>query len=317
MDRLFKITQEEQLILKGNEIPRPEYFSGKANIIDSQRVITGDRPMDIRVHTRFADFPEHSHNYIEIIYMHSGSTTHIINGGEELTLKQGEFLLLNQHATHRIKKAGENDIAINIIILPKFFDTALELTGRDNILASFLINGLKIKDEGLSFLHFKSAENTAVQNIARSIVLNFLDGNTDIRVYRLSLGLLLLQLLGNAEELCIKENGGSMKHITAQALQLIEADPINATIEEIAKKNAVTNAYVSKSVKKITGKTFKDILIEKRLSKAKELLISTNLSVQDICVNVGYDNTSHFYRLFSKYFGVSPAQYRRLKKDAE
>ena len=317
MDRLFNITEEERLILQGNSISRPQYFSGFSNIVDSSRIISGDRPMDIRVHTRFADFPEHSHNYIEIVYMYSGSTTHIINGGEELVLKQGEFLLLNQHATHLIKKANEKDIAVNLFILPKFFDAALELTGRDNIFAAFLINGLKIKDEGLSFLHFKSAQNKAVQSIAKSIVLSFLDGNTDTKVYKLSLGLLLLQLLGADNELFIKENGGSMKHITAQALRLIESDPISATVEEIAKKNSVTGAYVSKSVKKITGKTFKDILIEKRLLKAKELLIDTNLSVTDICVAVGYDNTSHFYRLFSKRFGVSPANYRRLKKDAE
>ncbi len=316
LDILSVITEEERLVLMGEEIPRPEYFSGRSNIIESEKVSRG-KLMDIRVHTRFASFPEHSHNYIEIIYMYSGSTTHIVNSGEEIVLKQGEFLMLNQHASHRIKKADEKDIAVNIIILPKFFDMALELTGRDNILASFLVNGLKIKDEGLSFLHFKASDNIALQKNTEALILSFLEGNNDTRTLRLSLGLVLLQLLGNAETLNIKDNGGSMKFITAQALQLIETDCRTATIDEIAKKNSVTSAYVSKAVKKITGKTFKDILIDKRLGKAEELLLSTNLSVTDICIAVGYDNTSHFYRLFNNRFGMSPSCYRRLKTDAE
>lgn len=315
-DKLSVITEEEQSILNGANIPRPEYFSGRSNIVESMRVSHG-KLMDIRVHTRFADFPEHSHNYIEIVYMFSGSTTHIINGGKEIVLKQGEFLMLNQHASHRIKRAAENDIAVNIIILPKFFDMALELTGRDNILASFLVNGLKIKDEGVSFLHFKAAENTAVQKNTEALILNFLEGNADTRILRLSLGLVLLQLLGNAATLDIKENSGSMQQVTTQVLSLIETDYRTVALEEIAKKNGVTAAYVSKAVKKITGKTFKEILIEKRISKAKELLEATSLSVQDICVAVGYDNTSHFYRLFFAGTGMSPSNYRRLKRDAE
>ena len=66
-------------------------------------------------------------------------------------------------------------------------------------------------------------------------------------------------------------------------------------------------------VKAQTGKTFKEHLMEKRLTKAATLLKSTALSVGDIIVMVGYENTSYFYRIFTEKYGMSPKAYRQLK----
>ena len=67
--------------------------------------------IDIRPHTRFVHFPKHRHNYVEIIYMCSGKTDHIINGIDRVTLRQGELLFLNQNCSHEIitcKKRGRS-----------------------------------------------------------------------------------------------------------------------------------------------------------------------------------------------------------------
>ena len=70
-------------------------------------------------------------------------------------------------------------------------------------------------------------------------------------------------------------------------------------------------SYLSSSVKQATGKTFKDLLLEKRLRVAAGLMKSTNLPVEDIIAAVGYDNTSFFYRKFRQYYGVSPREWRK------
>ena len=66
-----------------------------------------------------------------MVYMCAGKTTHIINGNKELTLEEGDLLFLNQNVYHEILPSGENDIAVNFIILPEFFDRPPSHDGYD------------------------------------------------------------------------------------------------------------------------------------------------------------------------------------------
>ena len=97
------------------------------------------------------------------------------------------------------------------------------------------------------------------------------------------------------------------------AMTEIEQNYPSASLNNVAKRCNVSAAYVSSTVKETTGKTFKEHLMEKRLTKAAALLKSTALSVGDIIVMVGYENTSYFYRIFTEKYGMSPKAYRQLK----
>lgn len=91
----------------------------------------------MRPHSRFVDFPEHRHNYVEIMYVVQGSITHII-GGKELTLHKGDVLMLNQQVRHAIRRAEYEDIGINFIALPEFFEVPLSMLHEKNVLAEFI-----------------------------------------------------------------------------------------------------------------------------------------------------------------------------------
>ena len=106
---LSHITEEEQDILDGKTgIDRTLYSEGSDFVITSEKMLKEGRLIQFRPHTRFVYFPRHTHNYVEMIYMCSGSTTHIING-TELILQRGELLILNQHASQEILPAGKED----------------------------------------------------------------------------------------------------------------------------------------------------------------------------------------------------------------
>ena len=79
----------------------------------------------MRPHTRFAPFPLHSHNYIEMMYVFSGSISHIIDG-IGITLEKGDLLILNPASRHEILTAGADDIGVNFIILPEFLNSVFE-----------------------------------------------------------------------------------------------------------------------------------------------------------------------------------------------
>ena len=141
--QLSVITEEEQRILDGQKnINKTIYTKKKELVVDSEHFLQKGKLIQVRTHTRFVHFPKHRHNYVELIYMCKGSTTHIIDGNE-VVLEEGDLLFLNQNATQEILPAGEEDIAINFIILPQFFDRAFEMIGaEDNLLKDFLVGSL-------------------------------------------------------------------------------------------------------------------------------------------------------------------------------
>ena len=70
------------------------------------------------------------------------------------------------------------------------------------------------------------------------------------------------------------------------------------------------NYTVSKEIKKATNYTFKELVQEKRLSVAKDLLENTSLTISAIIEEVGYENSSYFYRVFKSKYGYTPKQFR-------
>ena len=125
METLRQITDEERKILDGRaSVDRTLYTEAKDFTIDSRRMLQRGKLIDVRPHTRFVHFPEHRHNYIEIIFICQGTATHIIDRNHTVTLEAGDLLFLNQHSCHEILPAGPDDIAVNFMVLPEFFDTA-------------------------------------------------------------------------------------------------------------------------------------------------------------------------------------------------
>ena len=68
--------------------------------------------------------------------------------------------------------------------------------------------------------------------------------------------------------------------------------------------------YAGKIFKEAQGLSVSQYINKVRLSKAGKLLNSTELTVKEICNQVGIENDQYFYRLFKKEYGTTPAQYR-------
>ena len=309
LQKLRSITPEEERLLAGGPLERELYTSRREFTIDSEKLLARGRLIAVRPHTRFVDFPPHTHNYIEILYMCSGTTVHTINDGPPLTLRAGELLFLNQQARHGVARAEMNDVGVNFIVLPPFFDYALELIGTDNVLGRFLLGGLRRGGGEISSLHFKVAGAVPVQNLIENLLWSLVESQPNARrITQATMGLLLLQLLNYVDELSSRgEMPGGM---VLSALREIEENYREADLTRLADELHVSLSALSSAVRQATGRTFKDLLREKRLTKAAQLLRETRLPVDDIISAVGYENTSYFYRRFREAYGVSPKEYR-------
>ena len=155
LDKLKVISPEEEQILAGEtEVQKSIYTAADDFIVDGSQMLDAGKLIDIRPHTRFVHFPRHKHNYIEIIYMCSGTTTHIINDTTKVTLDTGDLLFLNQNATQEILPAGKEDIAVNFIVLPEFFDRTFLMIDERSALQEFLVGALKKNRSFTDYLHF-------------------------------------------------------------------------------------------------------------------------------------------------------------------
>ncbi|HEY9061160.1 MAG TPA: helix-turn-helix domain-containing protein [Pseudobacteroides sp.] len=72
----------------------------------------------------------------------------------------------------------------------------------------------------------------------------------------------------------------------------------------------LSESHLSNIFTKKTGQTFTDYLTSVRIEKAKELLETTNLKVYEVGVSIGYANVEHFSRVFKKFTGLSPNNYK-------
>ena len=88
------------------------------------------------------------------------------------------------------------------------------------------------------------------------------------------------------------------------------------SLGEAAEYVHVSQSYLSLYFKKVTKKNFIDCLTEIRMKNAIKLLNETSYSIERICDMVGYKNLSHFRNVFKRYFGITPAKYRKQGKSS-
>lgn len=312
LERLRALSPEEERLLRGESVRREDYTRDGGDFrVDSGQVMPSGEMIFLRPHTRFAAFPRHSHNYVEMMYMVSGETHHLVNDQQEITLRAGEILMMNQRAVHAIDRAGENDVAVNIIVQPAFFREMLTAIGEDNPLGRFLVGCLTDRPEALSCLVFHVADDIPVQCVMESMVATLVMGGAPLRVNQTAMTLLFLHLLSRPEALSGALSGQSDHALVWEALQEIQEHYAAPSLTQLAERRHVTLSYISRLVKRATGRSWTELLQEKRLMKADELLLRTRLTVAEIMNLVGYNNSSYFYRLYEQRFGVSPKARRR------
>lgn len=102
---------------------------------------------------------------------------------------------------------------------------------------------------------------------------------------------------------------------TLRAQYFIEAH-LNKRIceDEVAQLCGMNTSAFSRSFKEEHKITFRDYLINSRVSKARELLQNPNASVTDIAYTVGFKDPSYFTRTFRRIVGMSPSRYREIHK---
>ncbi|MEM1325821.1 MAG: helix-turn-helix domain-containing protein [Bacteroidota bacterium] len=90
---------------------------------------------------------------------------------------------------------------------------------------------------------------------------------------------------------------------------------VNFGVSELAEELAISRGHLSRQMKKLTSYTPTDYIRRFRLQEAMRLLKTTNKNISEIAYEVGFRDPSHFTKSFSKNFGTSPSDIRKMQQN--
>jgi len=266
----------------------------------------------------------HTHNEdeFEMMYVYDGSITHYIEG-EVITIKKGECILLTPGCSHSVGPCGQGDIALNFVMLRSLFQPDFMANLSRNPMFAQLLSkapqkrGLELRK---NYYHFRCADDVMTQSVFHALIQEFVDSDAlsvnSIKAY--------LVVLFNQLYRVWKDTGGILNPRSEmenadviELLQYIEHHYATASLRDVAARFGYDNYYMSRLIRKLTGRTFIDLKHDVCMRQAQRLLLETDLSIREIASRVGISNSNHFYTLFKKYYQLSPADYRKLQQQPE
>ena len=311
IEKLRTVAQEEERSLGTSDRGAIQSFYGRPGrfIIERRRVsymASGhtELPISLHVHPTSLYFPEHSHDYIEVMYVVAGSITHEI-GGESVTVAAGDAIIFGRAARHSIRETGEGDLGVNLIISTELYEKMLSGAARASSLETAPMLAL-LEEKEPHHLVIPSSKSPYVDGVFELLVEAMTKGDTDFYIIEATTSLLLYHLASSAAP----SVGGSREMRLAEYVRTSYA---SATLTEAAELLGFSEPYLSRWCRRSFGVSFKEMLMEERFRAACELLEGTDMSVGEIITTVGYENSSYFHREFKKRLGATPSIYRRSK----
>lgn len=261
--------------------------------------------------------PYHIHDYVEIMIPLIEDCV-VVLGHSEIKVKQNNLIFMGNRTIHKVKQISKRGVVVNIALRSSAFSlNELDyLNHRENgsnisnILFSLLSN--EEYGEGRYSL-FEVSHDVKITNLIYDIISEYyhpdIQSDQLIRLEMLTLFSLLIRQAANAE---IKVKDFRKKNNNLLSLLLyIEKHYSNITLQKMATHFGFNPNYLSDYLKKHTGKTFIQLVHLQRINVAAEYLTYTTAPIERIATRVGYENPSYFYKIFKKYFGISPAEYRQ------
>lgn len=265
----------------------------------------------ISKHSRYAKYPEHSHNFLELNYMVHGTCQQVING-ELITLNAGDLLLMDVDSIHSIHALNEEDIMCNILFQNNHvsIEWLNQLKSRNSLLYQTLLNQTNSNQTKGQFAIIRSqGESSQINHILEQILTEyFLPRDFSEAIIQQYLPILFYEMARNLPEIEKDSFEGHSPYL--QVLNLIDTQYQKLTLNEAAIQLNFNKNYLSNLIKEKSGKTFTELINQKKLQKAQLLIQSTRLPINEISNIVGFSNRTYFYREYLNFFGHKPGNDR-------
>ncbi|MBL1125075.1 AraC family transcriptional regulator [Streptococcus suis] len=279
----------------------------------SQQFFFQNKDIFMSKHSRYAPYPEHTHQFLEINYVYKGHCRQRIND-QLFDLKEGDILLMDVESRHSIEALGDEDILINILFQNKgvSINWLKQLQGENSLLYQFLLSDSSQHFKRNNFLLLHTEEDSPVRQIVLEMMTEyFLPQDFSQQMLKHYLPLFfyhLARLLPTVEktvDLQLEES------TYAQVLKIIDREYASIGLAELAQRLNFNKNYLSNLIKTESGQTFTQLVNQRKLMKAQLLLKTTQLPIQEIALCVGFSNKTYFYDKYKETFGHGPKEERK------
>ena len=270
----------------------------------------------------------HTHDYIEIFYVISGTFSQILLN-QTYTFQKGDVVITDKNCEHADIFPGKDASVLFLCVNFAYMESLLKYNSTQNELQRFLFHAISSAKQEQSFLVFSPPAQFR-KNISLQTNDSFFDIEKILEQiveeeYRNIPGsdaiinglfVRLLFSLGNHYTMMryADKHSGHDQLLLFELEKLIQTDPGMITTDFLEKKFHYHRNYYNHLLQKYRDKSLKTYIQEIRIKKACELLTSTDFSIKKISNMIGYENTSFFYHLFEKITGVKPKDYRTGSK---
>lgn len=259
----------------------------------------------------------HSHDFYEIGYVNNGEGLHY-NGKEFQTVKNGSFVLISPEKEHCFVSPESNNIpwvmVYDCLFTKDFFEDVMNsFINIEALKSSALYNLFENKKTFCIVLSDNSSSEIKfyMDAIKRKCDLQF--GNTDILVKNLLLNMLIEISNIYDAHLALAKNTSNPTLGIEHLIRYINVNiDIDLNLNLLADQIHMSPSYLSRYFKQKTGKTISEYIMELRIKRAQDLLLSTTHSITDVCFLCGYSSIANFRKYFKKYVGLSPREFKKI-----
>ncbi len=264
-------------------------------------------------HPRFTRHCMHRHNYFEINFVIKGQGNFYFEQ-EVHTMKEGEVCIVAPGSTHDFVIEDETSIVYTICIRKSTFDTTFSSLMRHQDLVSSFFRQILKDNERSNYLMLFTGNNKECRIYLRKLILE--TENADEYSNACSVNLIHLfftNLLRNYSKTIAFYNYEIGTDFSL-VLQYIQHNYQNITLSSLAEFFHYSEPHLCTLIKQNTGENFTDLIKRLRMKDAVDYLINTDVKINEIAEQIGYNSSDHFSRVFRQTYSCSPAEYRKQHK---
>lgn len=261
----------------------------------------------------YKDGRMHRHNYFEMMYVYRGNCVNK-TPEETINLKEGDILLLNPNVLHCPHVSKDEDVLLNFWIPNDLVQQNIIPLLRNNLLfMDFFIDFLYRFPQSKRFLYF-SNNSPRIRRLCDDICLeSFQKKDFCDSVQESALTMLFALLARECKSPKLIPVASSKDSMVYELLSYIEQNLADVTLESLSKHFGYTPVYLSRLLKKHTGKSFSKIVQDQKMERVVQYLENTGLPVIEITNLVGFSDIAYFNKCFKANFGQTPTEYRKGK----
>ena len=253
--------------------------------------------------------PEHLHEFLELVYIRSGSGTHVVQG-MTFSVERGDAVFIPLAQTHAFRSEGPMTY-VNCLLAPDFIGR--ELLDADNVQDWLTLGVYEDPAWGRSRVSFRGEALLEVEALLDSMQAEFDRKEEGYRTILRGSAAILIARVFRQMRWEMRTAGDVHAGIAPEVLRYIEENCYGrVSLEELARRSFYHPAYFSRLFKACYGKTLTAFIHEKRMTEAMRRLRETEESVEAVAAAVGYHDRKQFHRLFREAAGTTPARYRAL-----